>query len=43
MITITNATSVMSTLEEVGNIRQGDEDKALFEIPSGFSKEKTHR
>jgi hypothetical protein len=43
MMTVTYATSVMSTLEEVGNIQQGDQDKALFEIPSGFSKEKTHR
>jgi hypothetical protein len=31
---------VVSTLEETGNIKQTDEDEALFEIPAGF-KEKT--
>jgi hypothetical protein len=31
---------VVSTLEETGNIKQTDEDEALFEIPAGF-KEKS--
>ena len=33
-------TMVVSTLEETGNIKQVDEDPALFEIPAGF-KEKS--
>jgi hypothetical protein len=34
---------MLSTLDEIGNIQQGDQDKALFEAPSGFDKEKGHR
>jgi hypothetical protein len=28
---------VVSTIEETGNIKQVDEDDALFEIPAGFT------
>ena len=37
---LTHGTAVGSTLEENGKIKQGDEDKALFEIPPGFKEKK---
>lgn len=37
-VTVTYGATVMSTLDEIGNIKQGDEDKALFEVPSGFKE-----
>jgi hypothetical protein len=43
LMTVTYGTTVMSTLEEVGNIQQDGGDKALFEVPSGFSMDKGHR
>jgi hypothetical protein len=39
-VTATFGTSVISSLEEIGNIKQGDEDKALFEVPPGFSEKR---
>jgi hypothetical protein len=42
-MTANYGTTVLSTLDEIGNIQRGDQDKALFDVPSGFDKEKGHR
>jgi hypothetical protein len=39
-MTATNGAATTSRLDEIGNVKQGDEDKALFEVPAGF-KEKS--
>jgi hypothetical protein len=39
-MTVSSGTKVMSTLEEVGNVKQGDEDKALFDVPPGFKEKR---
>ena len=31
---------VNASVDEVGNIKQGDEDPALFEVPAGFREKR---
>jgi hypothetical protein len=37
-VTTTFGAIVTSTLDEIGNVKQGDEDLALFEVPSEFKE-----
>jgi hypothetical protein len=39
-VTTTFGTIVTSTLDEIGNVKKGDEDPALFEVPSGFTEKR---
>jgi hypothetical protein len=39
-MTASNGAVTTSQLDEIGNVRQGDQDSALFEVPAGFKEKR---